>query len=82
MKGRGLIGAVAAIPFYTRFEEALETVHWAELKAALLEIGAVRLSGEPADQYHLRISGGARGRRKGIGLFHRRRTPGETFGRG
>jgi methanogenesis imperfect marker protein 11 len=24
MKGRGLIGAVAAIPFYTRFEEALE----------------------------------------------------------
>jgi tRNA(Ile2) C34 agmatinyltransferase TiaS len=23
MKGRGIIGAVAAIPFYTRFEEAL-----------------------------------------------------------
>jgi tRNA(Ile2) C34 agmatinyltransferase TiaS len=24
MNGRGIIGAVAAIPFYTRFEEALE----------------------------------------------------------
>jgi len=33
-------------------------VHWAELKAALLEIGAVRLTGEPADQF---ISGSAAG---------------------
>ena len=24
MNGRGIIGAVAALPFYTRFEEALE----------------------------------------------------------
>ena len=24
MDGRGIIGAVAAIPFYTRYEEALE----------------------------------------------------------
>ena len=48
-KRRGITGAIAAIPFYTMFDEGL--LYVAELKARLLHAGTANLTGVKADDF-------------------------------
>ena len=69
MDGRGITGAVAALPFYTLYEEALALCNGKSSKARLLEAGSARLSGEPADDFIAKSTAGPGAGGKGSVFF-------------
>ena len=58
MDGRGVVGAVAALPFYTNYRGGFGTMQWKDLKARLLAVGQAHLTGETADTYIARSTAG------------------------